>query len=551
MAAAALTMALAGAARADIAAYNDCRPATPSGDPANNTTIGARQSGPLKDSATGASLGAAIAIVNNGANTTGSNRPPEPPAPRQPPGPAPLNHRPTVTVSDPNGDPLQVVFYGRALTNAPPGPDFTLAVLPDTQCYTLPRNGGSLDMFTAQAEWIVTNAGPPVAYVAGLGDITDDGLDASYRNATNAVYRLEDPVRTGRPDGIPYGLTLGNHDEMNGGGTTYNAYFGTNRFRGRAYWGGSYGANNNTHYDLFRAGGLDFLSICLEYNDGATPAAAVWIWVTNVVQTYSGRRAFVVQHDALSPAAQPTPAPWTAEGLTTYNALKGFPNFFAIFCGHNHGNGRRADTNNGTVVYSLLSDYQDEVNGGNGLLRTYTFSPSNNTIRAQTFSPYAGTAQAGADWDYTLPYSMTAPPPPFSCLGTNAGVASGAQTSVVWPGGLAPGVTYEWYATASDGQRLSVGSNSRFTTVASGAGALPEVETRDPAAVRPTTADVAGRLVASGAGSPMMARRCRSSTSVLITAPASTVSHSGNDTGAVLTTVTRDLMGCSLRGTAY
>lgn len=61
--------------RADFTAYNDCSPASPSGDPANTTSFGPGQSGPLKDFASGTTLNARVSIVNSSANTGGTGGP--------------------------------------------------------------------------------------------------------------------------------------------------------------------------------------------------------------------------------------------------------------------------------------------------------------------------------------------------------------------------------------------------------------------------------------------------------------------------------------------
>ena len=70
--------------------------------------------------------------------------------------------------------------------------------------------------------------------------------------------------------GIPYGICVGNHDQgivgdPNSTAIYYNQYFGTARFNGRTYYGGHYGANNDNHYELFSAGGINFIHISLEY----------------------------------------------------------------------------------------------------------------------------------------------------------------------------------------------------------------------------------------------------------------------------------------------
>ena len=167
-----------------------------------------------------------------------------------------------VTNSGPGN--LTVEFYGRRTVI--PGSDFSLVALPDTQFYAAEKNGGLKEMFTAQTDWIVSNrVDRNIAYVAHLGDISDSGDIKSgipnlteWRNATNAMYRLDNPVTTLLQHGIPYGLAVGNHDEepigsAEGTTTFYNQYFGVSHFAGKPYYAGHYGTNNYNHFDFFSA----------------------------------------------------------------------------------------------------------------------------------------------------------------------------------------------------------------------------------------------------------------------------------------------------------
>ncbi|HMP84943.1 MAG TPA: hypothetical protein PKA41_19805, partial [Verrucomicrobiota bacterium] len=204
-----------------------------------------------------------------------------------------------VTVSDPDSDDLTVTFYGR-VANPPAGADFTLIALPDTQYYVSSLNGGSPAMFTNQTQWIVNErVNRNIQYVAQLGDCTQNGdnggNDSEWRVATNALYRLENPLTTSLPDGVPYGVAVGNHDQSPIGSSTgtttfYNQYFGEAHFSSKGYYGGHYGTNNDNHFDLFSASGLDFIVIYFEYNSGMTTNSPVLAWANSVLQTNQSRR---------------------------------------------------------------------------------------------------------------------------------------------------------------------------------------------------------------------------------------------------------------------
>ena len=295
------------------------------------------------------------------------------------------------------------------VTATAPG-DFTIVALPDTQMYTSLRKGGTPAMFTAQTEWIVSNrVSRNIVYVTTEGDISDDGsgVDTQWRNATNALFRIEDPARTGLPDGIPYGAVVGNHDTYHGGTMKFNQYFGANHFAGRGYYGGNFGANNDSHYDRFSAGGQGFIVLALTMAAGTN--ANLMQWANAVLQSNTNRRAIVVTHSLLNPKPWPTPASWTQEGPAIFKALADNPNVFLMLCGHRHGQGRRHETvGNGRAVDVVLADYQDYANGGSGFLRLMEFSPSNRVIRVKTFSPWTGQWSTNADGFFTLDYPAQA-----------------------------------------------------------------------------------------------------------------------------------------------
>ncbi len=444
----------------------------------------------------------------------------------------------TVSVSDPNGDPMTVTFYGRANSTPAPGPDFTIIALPDTQFYssTYPAT------FQAQTNWIVNNrVARNIVYLTGEGDVVNSATDAEYVNADAAYDLLENPITTGLPQGIPFGVPVGNHDSPPY--TLFNTYFGTSRFSGKSFYGGSYSTGYQNHYDLFSASGMDFIVLSLEYNAGAN--SAIMTWANGVLAANASRRAIVVTHSLLQAGtAWPSPAPWSADGGTTiFPALSANPNLFLMLCGHNHGTGRRHELVGSRYIDVLLADYQSDANGGDGYLRTMEFSPANNVIRVKTYSPTTSGSKIDGDNQFELSYTMAAAPPAFTVIGTQTGVASG-QTSVSWPG-LTTGTTYEWYATASDGTNLTTGTTNTFTTagvpptpptVTLGLSSSPLAEAAGMATVTATlsasyTSDVTVNLAFSGTAT-QTTDYSASATSIVIAA--------GNTTGTVTLTAVQD-----------
>ncbi len=160
--------------------------------------------------------------------------------------------------------------------------EFTIVVIPDAQYYVSNRHGGLQAMFKAQTDWIIANrASQNIVYVASLGDISENGdqYQSHWDNAKDCYYSLENPVTTGLPEGIPYGTCVGNHDQSPDTGhpltcTTvkYNATFGRDHFANKTYYGENLDTgtdNNDNHYDLITAGGIDFIIIYIEFNSAA------------------------------------------------------------------------------------------------------------------------------------------------------------------------------------------------------------------------------------------------------------------------------------------
>ncbi len=363
-----------------------------------------------------------------------------------------------VSVPNPVSGNLTVTFFGRPLPLAQnTNKDFTVSVLPDTQFYSGSLHGGLPAMFISQTDWLIANrTNLNLAFVSHLGDITQNGQNGGstieWRRATNAMYRLEDPILTMLTNGIPYGMGVGNHDQTpigtgDAGDTTFfNQYFGISQFIGYDYYGGHYGANNNNSFQFFSAGGMDFICIHMEYD--TTPSAAVLAWADNLLKTYPNHRAIVTSHWIVNTGFNAT---FSTQGQAIYQALKSNANLFLMVCGHIGGEGQRTDVFGGHTVYSILTDYQSRTNGGDGWMRYYTFSPSNNVIRAFTCSPWLNKYENDANSKFTLPYDMNIADTmnvPFQALATNV-VSSSNLVSCVWPG-RPSGVTHEWYAVVED-----------------------------------------------------------------------------------------------------
>ncbi len=374
-----------------------------------------------------------------------------------------------VAVNDPNGDQLTTSFYGRTAGSSA-AEDFTIVVIPDTQHYV--DSDEDYLTFNQQTQWIVDNADAlNVVFVSQLGDITEhfDTVRLEFDRADAAMDILDNA-------GIPNNLAPGNHDMSTPGAVTsdlWDEYFPPGRYNlpENPWYGGWLGEEagqvqrlNKDNYELFTAGGIDFLIIHLEID---MPTYAVQ-WADEIIDRYPDRQVILSTHAFVNTAnARPTSRVTTrTDGLSAAQVWTQLVapncNVFMVVNGHYPGEGRLTSNNAcGEPVHQVLTDYQSRANGGDGWLRYYTFKPSTNKILARTYSPKFGTFEVDSTSQFTLAYDMGAVAG-FELIDQTT-TASGATASVQWPGRV-PSTGYEWYAVTSDGVADRTSPTWSFTT---------------------------------------------------------------------------------------
>jgi hypothetical protein len=322
------------------------------------------------------------------------------------------------------------------------GESFTMIILPDAQNYTSYLFGGSPSTFTAQTQWCVnTQVASNIRYVGMVGDLTNESMSWEWGNANTAMSKLDAVA-----PGIPFGVVPGNHDLIFGT-SMFNSYFGVSRFQGRSYYGGHYGTTNENHYDFFSSGGMDFIVICLGSGD-QIPGTSVLDWADGLLKVNINKRGIVINHSLMYAGLQ---ASFTSPGQAIYNSLKDNPNLFLMVCGHEFGSGYRTDTYNGKTIYTMIADYQDESNGGNGWLRIAEFDPPNNLIHMTTYSPTLNSWKTSSSDKFDLVYDMQ-PTLPLPVAFNVTGSGSYCQGTGGLPVGLSgsqTGVTYTLYKGGS------------------------------------------------------------------------------------------------------
>ena len=273
---------------------------------------------------------------------------------------------------------------------------FTIVVLPDTQYYSENFHW----IFENQTKWIIENKeSMNIVFVTHLGDLVDhyERIE-EWDNANLSMSKLV--------DALPFGVLPGNHDGAETGGdlTNYNNYFGFNRFNNESWYGGAYQNINTNSYQLFSAGGNDYLIFHLQFK----PFDDVLSWAGDIIDQYPSRRVIVTTHDYVhgyyyysNSRSEIGENIW--EKLVKPHADQ----IFLVLSGHYENEERITSLEDGYYVHQLLSDYQDRPNGGNGWLRIIEFSSLTSEISIRTYSPYLNKYETDSNSQFILDNKIT------------------------------------------------------------------------------------------------------------------------------------------------
>ncbi|WP_169513983.1 metallophosphoesterase [Agromyces subbeticus] len=356
-------------------------------------------------------------------------------------------------------------------------------------------------------DWIAANAeSRKISYVAHTGDVIENNIrkPATPELEQQVVGEFEVSSRQqGVLDaaGVPNGVIAGNHDNQsgteNGAEAIFNRYYGPDRYAAasegwaHAEYGGPWReGDNQNHYDLFSAGGLDFVVVGLSY--GVTREEAEW--AGSVFAQFPGRNGILLSHDYLAPSTQPDGrnAAFSApDGSMLYNTVVAEnPNVFLILAGHEHGVGTNVKPDVGEIgngVVELLADYQfytvsadrlglteiggyqptDQLRFGASFFRLLQIDVERGIMNVDTYSPLLDEFGAteyddrhrydGTEDNMVLPIDLTSRTTtlqtdsvaiysPTAVIGEST-VASGEVATVDWSK-LKAGNAYAWIVTA-------------------------------------------------------------------------------------------------------
>lgn len=444
--------------------------------------------------------------------------------------------------------------------------DFSIAHFTDTQYLS----EGAVEQESAEeravwesayagiTEWIAGNAEErKISYVAHTGDIIENNIRVPSTEAMQQQVVGEFEVAARQHDlldaaGVPNGVVAGNHDNQsgteNGSGAIFNRYFGPDRYADaasgweQAEYGGPWReGDNQNHFDLFSAGGLDFVVVGLSYGVSREEAE----WADGVFDRYSDRNAILLTHDYLEPSAQPDGRDAklaVPDGSMLYNTVvQDNPNVFLILAGHRHGVGTNVKPDVGEIgngVVELLADYQfytvsadrlglTEVGGyapdtqlrfGASFLRLLSIDVDRSVMHVDTYSPLLDEFGAteyddqqrydGTEDETVVPIDLTsrvttlrtdsvAVYGPIAVIGEDT-VASGETASVEWTR-LKADTAYAWIVTARTAGGGTTSSEPTVFVTTDAAGRPGTWNENSPWFPFFGTADAAGSVGTTGA----------------------------------------------------
>ncbi|MCU7730098.1 Tat pathway signal sequence domain protein [Actinoplanes sp. KI2] len=275
----------------------------------------------------------------------------------------------------------------------PAAPQFTLAIMPDTQ-FLYWGSQGSINPAPQEASfrYIVDSADDNIVFMAHLGDLTQDGSPASFA-AVGKSFDLLDSY------GVGYSVLAGNHDvsgDDTRGTTPYLQTMGPQRFgRWKTFAGSDAGGYNTAH--IFRAGGREWLLLALDWRMSAQGFA----WANRFIADHPRLPVILTTHDLVGSSYDDTVYPYESGDPEDNAVLSGYgrqlwdglindnDQIFLGINGHHWPPGRTTIGNAaGNDVHLHITNYQNRYFGGAAMLRLYHFDLARNVIDVETVAPY-------------------------------------------------------------------------------------------------------------------------------------------------------------------
>jgi hypothetical protein len=276
---------------------------------------------------------------------------------------------------------------------------FTIPVFPDTQGEIAHHPA----MFFSQIKWIKAHKDSlHIPIVLHVGDMVDKNNYHQWDMVSEGFDILDNA-------NIPYTVAVGNHDNHLVGRYSrkpipgnknahlretkkFNAYFPVYRFKAQR---GRFEPNKSDNaYYTFRAGGLDWMVVTLEFG----PRRGATNWAGKVIKNHPNYNVIILTHYFLREGKDGKGIIGTDTNFGANHSpkqlnkwlVKKHKNILIVISGHTTASAWRIGTgNHGNKIYEILQDYQTKkYHYGGGYLRLLTIDPRAGTISAKMYSPY-------------------------------------------------------------------------------------------------------------------------------------------------------------------
>ena len=289
---------------------------------------------------------------------------------------------------------------------------YTFVAVGDTQivCESYPEHMATL------YDWIVDNVqSKKIAYVFGLGDITNRTTTAEWQVAKREIAKLDGVV--------PYSVVRGNHDKSN----AFNKTFSTDTYMSQFEGFYEEGKPDNS-WRTFSVADVDYLFITMDYG----PSDAILKWAGKVIEEHPHHRVIISTHAYMHrngvrlTAAVSSVSP-NQKNLTDGSVNNGqqmwtklfskYENIFMVLSGHvstDNVEMSEAKGVHGNTVYQFLIDPQglDADIGAMGMVAILYFSEDGKTVTVEQYSTvrqkyYRSTSQFSFEIPEYAPHSFT------------------------------------------------------------------------------------------------------------------------------------------------
>lgn len=262
---------------------------------------------------------------------------------------------------------------------------YSFCVVGDTQKITY----NEPDKLSCIYDWIIKNKEEKkIAFVFGLGDITDKSTDAEWLCAQKQISKLDGVV--------PYSLVRGNHDVS----SNFNKYLGTAAYKQSCTGLYTPSKIENTYHE-FTVGGVKYLNITLDY--GASDALLTW--ASRIISEHPEHRVIITTHaylfrDGTTLDANDVYPPNTTgvdDGIKNNGdmmwdkLISKHENIFLVLSGHDPCSDiivTQTEGIHGNVVTQMLIDPQsvDQLQGATGMVAMLYFSEDGEHIMVENYS---------------------------------------------------------------------------------------------------------------------------------------------------------------------